>query len=156
MSQRLGYRPLAWADCVIKTLSLYNTKVKYIKAAAKGDLIKLAYIFEKFRFPFWQLLMHELIIVLNILNKNTSNKCEWVNHRIFGSVKNKKINKRNSDKILDPTDRNISIFNKQCHPFLDSGLITIGAFIKNYNTQINYSELFYSFYSDSTTPNDST
>ena len=98
--------------------------------------------------------MNEVIIVLNILNRNISYKCEWANHRIFGSVKNEKINKRNSARNLDPTDRNISIFKKECHPFLDSGLITIGASIKNDNTQIKYSELFYKLYGDSRTPND--
>ena len=156
MSQKKGYRPPAWADYVIKILGLYNTKARYIKTAAKGDLIKLSYIFEKFKLPFWQLLMREVITVLNILDRNISYKFEWANHRIFGSLKNHKINKRNSTRNLDLTDRNISIFNKECHPFLDSELITIGAFIKNDNTQIKYSELFYSLYGDSITPNDRT
>ena len=98
MSQKRGYRPPAWADYVIKVLGLYNTKAKYIKAAAKGDLIKLIHIFEKFKLPFWQLLMKELIIVLEKLDldaikntqlkykqhKNLSCKYEWPNHRIFG------------------------------------------------------------------------
>ena len=70
--------------------------------------------------------MKEVIIVLDKLDKNLSGKFEWANHRIFGSLKNHKINKRNSTRNLDLTDRNISIFNKECHPFLDSGLITIG------------------------------
>ena len=92
---------------MIKTLRLYNTKVKYIKAAAKGDLIKLAHIFEKFKLPFWQLLMKEIIIVLNILNRNISYKCDWANHRIFGSEKNYEINKRNSARNLKITYMNI-------------------------------------------------
>ena len=57
MSQKKGYRPPAWADYLIKILRLYNTRAKYIRAAAKGDLIKLMLIFEKFKLPFWQLLI---------------------------------------------------------------------------------------------------
>ena len=52
MSQKKGYRPPAWADCLIKILKLYNTRAKYIRAAAKGDIIKLMMIFEKFKLPF--------------------------------------------------------------------------------------------------------
>ena len=151
-TQKVGYRPPSWAESVIKILSLYNTKAKYIKVAARGDLIKLAQIFEKFNLPFWQQLMNECIIVLNASNKNIDLKSEWANHRIFGSCKNKDINKRNATGSPELLDNNISIFNKDCHPFLDSELITLGAFIDNQNTQINYSKLFYSLHGNSIVP----
>ena len=70
----------------------------------------------------------------------------WGNHCLFGLLKNTNIVRRNcSDIILDLNDSNISIFNKQCHPFLDAALISIGAFINNDDTQINYSDIFFSF-----------
>ena len=96
--------------------------------------------------------MNECIIVLNAINKNIDFKSEWANHRIFGSSKNKDINKRNATGSPELLDNNISIFNKDCHPFIDSELITLGAFIDNHNTQIKYSKLFYSLYGDSKVP----
>ena len=130
--------------------------VKYFRAAAKWDLIKLMQIFDKFKLPFWQLLMKELMFVLEkvdldsaknsrLKNKHQCNlldKYDWANHRLFGSVKNYKILRRNSSKNLDFNDTNISIFNTACHPLLDAGLISIGAFIRDDNTQINYSDFF--------------
>ena len=94
--------------------------------------------------------------ITHTINKNVDNKCEWANQRIFGSPKNNMINIRNSKKSLNLLDKNISIFNKRCHPFIDTELITIGAFINNDNTQIKYSKLFYSLYGDSTTPESNT
>ena len=74
---------------------------------------------------------------------------------MFGSFKNKKIVRSNaSERILELNDSNISIFNKQCHPFLEAALISIGAFIKNDDTQINYSDIYFKFYGISQVPND--
>ena len=70
-------------------------------------------------------------------------KEEWGNHHLFGSLKNKKIVRRNAcERILELNDSNISIFNKQCHPFLEAALTSIGVFIKNDDTQINNSDIF--------------
>ena len=123
--------------------------------------IKLSLIFEKYNLTFWKKFINEMIIVLEkfdidaIINSRCKNKNQyehltvkegWGNHRLFGSLKNQNIVRRNgSERILELNDSNISIFNKQCHPFLDAALISIGVFINNDDTQINYSDIFLSF-----------
>ena len=78
--QKIGYRPPAWAEVVNKILKTYNTKVSYIRMAAKSDLIKLSLIFEKYNLIFWKILINEMIIVLekfyidSIVNSRHKNK----------------------------------------------------------------------------------
>ena len=131
--------------------------------AAKGDLLKLSCIFEKYHLPFWKKMINEMIIVLEkfdidaIINSRRKNKNQyehltvkegWGNHCLFGSLKNQKIVRRNASNRLELNDNNISIFNKQCHPFLEAALTSIGAFINNDDTQINQ------FYGISQVPNE--
>ena len=44
MDKFIGYRPPAWAECLVKLMNYYGTKNKYIRMAALGDIEKLVTI----------------------------------------------------------------------------------------------------------------
>ena len=103
--------------------------------------------------------MEKIDAIINSRRKNKHQydltvKEGWGNHHLVGSLKNQKIVRRNASNRLELNDNNISIFNRQCHPFLEAALTSIGAFINNDDTQINYSDIFFKFYGISQVPND--
>ena len=44
MNKLNGNRPPAWAECVIKIMQHYGTKIKYMRMAALGDIKKIVSI----------------------------------------------------------------------------------------------------------------
>ena len=65
-----------------------------------------------------------------------------MNHRICGSIKNKEIIRRNNNDLVI-IYKKISIFNEDCHPFLEAGFFALGAFINNENVRIVFPELLF-------------
>ena len=67
-----GDRPLSWAECLIKLVHYYGTKIKYIIMAAVGDIDKLSMIFQKKKLTFWCRVFNEYSLLLTKLDIDSS------------------------------------------------------------------------------------
>ena len=59
MENYSNYRHLAWAECLIKLMNYYGTKIKYIRMAAFGDIYKLAKLCQEHKLNFWSRVFEE-------------------------------------------------------------------------------------------------
>lgn len=54
----------------------------------------------------------------------------WTINRLFGKLSDPQICERNKELSLQKYDECISIFNNRCHLFLETGLFTLGKFLR--------------------------
>ena len=111
-----SYKPPLWAECPIKLLHHYGTKIKYIKMSEAGDIEKLSMICQKHKHNIWCRMFKGYIILLtkvdldsrknNLVKNKNRFKLDngWTNHRLFGSLSDKEICNRNTEKYIQHYD----------------------------------------------------
>lgn len=98
--------------------------------SAAGDIEILSMICQKHKLNFWIRIFKEYLTLLkkvdidsskkdSVKNKNRFKEDDrWTNYRLFVSISDKEICKRNTKKHIQHYDNCIMIFNGNCHSIL--------------------------------------